>query len=73
MIPRQGFTGVILELQAAEDALVSGDTAPVKRISHGQASLHEVPGRAARRSVRAVRPGGFEAQALPVVDTMVRK
>ncbi len=70
----QGFTGVILQLQAAEDALVSGDIAPVKTHISRASELARSALAEARRSVRAVRPKVLEAQALPVVlDTMVRK
>ena len=70
----QGFTGVILQLQVAEDALVRGDTAPVKTHISRASELARSALAEARRSVRAVRPKVLEAQALPVVlDTMVRK
>jgi signal transduction histidine kinase len=70
----QGFTGVILQLQAAEDALVSGDAAPVKTHISRASELARSALAEARRSVRAVRPKVLEAQALPAaLDTMVRK
>jgi signal transduction histidine kinase len=70
----QGFTGVILQLQAAEDALVSGDTAPVKTHISRASELARSALAEARRSVRGVRPKVLEAQALPAtLDTMVRK
>ncbi|MGH8594452.1 MAG: MASE1 domain-containing protein, partial [Gammaproteobacteria bacterium] len=70
----QGFTGVILQLQAAEDALVSGEAAPVKTHISRASELARSALAEARRSVRAVRPKVLEAQALPAaLDTMVRK
>jgi len=70
----QGFTGVILQLQAAEDALVSGEAAPVKTHISRASELARSALAEARRSVRAVRPRVLEAQALPAaLDTMVRK
>ena len=70
----QGFTGVILQLQAAEDALVSGDAAPVKTHISRASELARSALAEARRSVRAVRPKVLETQALPAaLDTMVRK
>ncbi|CAN5867552.1 hypothetical protein BH20PSE1_BH20PSE1_20280 [soil metagenome] len=70
----QGFTGVILQLQAAEDALVSGDAAPVKTHISRASKLARSALAEARRSVRAVRPKVLETQALPAaLDTMVRK
>ncbi|MGH8468290.1 MAG: sensor histidine kinase [Gammaproteobacteria bacterium] len=70
----QGFTGVILQLQAAEDALVSGEAAPVKTRIARASELARSALAEARRSVLAVRPRVLEAQALPtVLDTMVRK
>ncbi len=70
----QGFTGVILQLQAAEDALVSGDAAPVKTHISRASELARSALAEARRSVRAVRPKVLEAQALPAaLDAMVRK
>ncbi|MGH8478723.1 MAG: MASE1 domain-containing protein [Gammaproteobacteria bacterium] len=70
----QGFTGVILQLQAAEDALVSGEAAPVKTHISRASELARSALAEARRSVRAVRPRVLEAQALPAaLDAMVRK
>jgi len=70
----QGFTGVILQLQAAENALVSGDAAPVKTHISRASELARSALAEARRSVRAVRPKVRETQALPAaLDTMVRK
>ncbi|MGQ0591783.1 MAG: sensor histidine kinase [Gammaproteobacteria bacterium] len=70
----QGFTGVILQLQAAEGALVSGDAAPVQTHISRASELARSALAEARRSVRAVRPKVLEAQALPAaLDTMVRK
>ncbi|MGH8568962.1 MAG: sensor histidine kinase, partial [Gammaproteobacteria bacterium] len=70
----QGFTGVILQLQGAEDALVSGDAAPVKTHISRASELARSALAEARRSVRAVRPKVLEAQALPAaLDTMLRK
>ncbi|MGH8612332.1 MAG: MASE1 domain-containing protein [Gammaproteobacteria bacterium] len=70
----QGFTGVILQLQGAEDALISGDPAPVKTHISRASELARSALAEARRSVRAVRPKVLEAQALPAaLDTMLRK
>jgi len=70
----QGFTGVILQLQAAEDALVSGDAALVKTHIARASKLSRSALAEARRSVLAVRPRVLEAQALPAaLDTMTRQ
>jgi signal transduction histidine kinase len=70
----QGFTGVILQLQGAEDALVSGDAAPVRTHISRASELARSALAEARRSVRAVRPKVLEAEALPAaLDNMVRK
>lgn len=60
----QGFTGVIIQLEAAEDAQVRGLMQECSRHIHraqelARDSLHE-----ARRSVRALRPQALERQHL---------
>jgi signal transduction histidine kinase len=52
----QGFTGVIVQLEAAEDAILHGDPEEGRRHLHRAAGLARQSLNEARRSVRALRP-----------------
>ena len=56
----QGFTGVIVQLEAAEDAIASGQQKEADRHLHRAAGLARQSLNEARRSVHALRPDALE-------------
>lgn len=56
----QGFTGVIVQLESAEDAISSGHQEEADRHLHRAADLARQSLKEARRSVRALRPQALE-------------
>jgi PAS domain S-box-containing protein len=70
----QGFTGIIMQLEAANGAASKGDTVEVSnRIERAEELARESLGEA-RRSVRALRPRSLEGGKLPVaIDDLLKR
>jgi PAS domain S-box-containing protein len=60
----QGFTGVIIQLEAAEDAILGGHEKEADKHLHRAADLARQSLREARRSVRALRPQALADKTL---------
>src|SRR4029077_16720832 len=56
----QGFTGVIVQMEAAEEAVLGGDPKGADQHLHRAADLARQSLQEARRSVRALRPQALE-------------
>ncbi|MBI5386396.1 MAG: PAS domain S-box protein [Verrucomicrobia bacterium] len=69
----QGFTGIIVQLEAAEDALLKGENREANRHLRRAGDLARHSLGEARRSVRALRPKVLEAGSLPAaLDRLVK-